>query len=199
MYTCECYTLCKCIAVNPLRTSKNMLYVHCVCKPVNIIHYVMCSCEPLRTSKNIKSPSGLLAHLTFVYITHPSVCTRLQDDTVWSTTSLCVYLIGVIPLHVWQFYGTVLQTSHLCVYYPPIRMQNAHCWNSQSATPCLSYHCKKLESRGKLWKQEERLLFKTWLLVFNDTTEVLHSWNLINTRLISMRRVTIMRIPTKIN
>ena len=100
MYTCECYTLCKCIAVNPLRTIKNMLYVHCVCKPVNIIHYVMCSCEPLRTSKNIKSPSGLLAHLTFVYITHPSVCTRLQDDTVWSTTSLCVYLIGVIPLHV---------------------------------------------------------------------------------------------------
>ena len=34
---------------------------------------------------------------------------------------------------VWNIITT--PSSPLCVYYPPIRIQNAHCWNSKSATP----------------------------------------------------------------
>ena len=49
MYSCKYYTLCKCIAA-----------------------------DPLRTSKNIKIPSGLLAHLTFVY--YPPICMYKIED-----------------------------------------------------------------------------------------------------------------------
>ena len=111
----------------------------------------------LRTSKNIKSPSGLLANPTFVYTTPSSACKMVYG--IYGTLQAVLYWYNMAKMYHW-YSMAILYHRYGPPALPPMCIlplhQDAKCpllkftvCHSLSPTKHEEAYCQKLKSRGK--------------------------------------------------